>query len=91
MYVESINKVKDKLESLKKAGTITAWELPYENILTRLDAAYFFVSASKDKLSDISAAFKDYNDFNLCDNEKKTLSEMAYQITFQAADAIENS
>ena len=44
MNVPEIQQIKNKLEELQDRATIANWELPYENILTRLDAATFFMT-----------------------------------------------
>jgi hypothetical protein len=40
--VPEIRNVKQQLENLKTKGLLKEWEIPYENILTRLTAAVFF-------------------------------------------------
>lgn len=80
MYVEEIIEVKDKLEGLKKDGLISAWELPYEELLTRLDAAIFYTNT--DKVDEFKEEFKSYENFTCEANEKKNLSELMYEIRF---------
>ncbi len=47
--VPEINLVKEHLDKLKSAGFINEWELPYENLLTRLTAAIFFLTPADEK------------------------------------------
>ena len=52
--VPEIKAVKKHLEELKEKGLVSEWELPYENILTRLTAAIFFLTPKDDsKLEEI--------------------------------------
>ena len=44
MHVKEIAEVKDRLDHLKERGMLENWELPYENLLTRLDASIFFIA-----------------------------------------------
>ncbi|WP_299008206.1 hypothetical protein [uncultured Shewanella sp.] len=87
MYVPDIDKVKEKMTALSAAGVLTQWELPYENLLTRLSAAIFFAEVSDEsQLKALSADFSDYEHFLVQINRKKedanTLSRMSYRITF---------
>lgn len=41
--VPEINAVKQTLERLSAEGLVSRWELPYENLLTRFEAAQFFL------------------------------------------------
>lgn len=86
MHIDSIVKVKDKLETLKEAGAIEAWELPYENILTRLDAAHFFVTLPDTNTDPVTKSFEDYDTFKLEKNDAQKLSTLDYQITFAASE-----
>jgi hypothetical protein len=83
MYVEAIAKVKKIFEQLKADGTIDQWELPYENILTRLDAAIFFADFTHEEAKQtLAKAFGDYEEYKIEPNKKKLLSQMPYTITF---------
>lgn len=84
MHAPEIQKVKEVLTKMKNLGLIKDWELPYENILTRLSAAYFFVEPKEDetKLIPVWRALEKIEYFSCELNEKKLLSEMKYQIQF---------
>ncbi|MCL1123552.1 hypothetical protein [Shewanella surugensis] len=87
MYVPDIDKVKDKMTELEATGVIAQWELPYENLLTRLSAAIFFAEVSDDsQLEALSSDFSEYEHFLVQTNVKKedahTLSRMSYRMTF---------
>ena len=81
--VPEINVIKRHLEQLKQNGIITQWELPYENLLTRLSAAIFFISGTSD--GDIQLAWKQlsaYDNFRQRKNEEKQLSQLEYRVEF---------
>ena len=86
MYAPKIAKAKSFLDTLKdKDLLITEWELPYENLLTRLDAAIFFCNLAGGvdekqlwkKLDNYFVGFEHQL------NEEKKLSEMTYRLTFK--------
>ena len=83
MNVPDITAVKDKLESLKGQGLIATWELPYENLLTRLTAAIFFVEPSNAAdTGNIWNEFHEYENFSHRANKEKKLSTLKYRLTF---------
>jgi hypothetical protein len=83
MNVPEIVVVKDKLESLKGRTLIEAWELPYENLLTRLTAAIFFIDPTEGTdVSSIEDEFKAYDFFSCRLNTEKKISGMTYRLTF---------
>lgn len=83
MYVQEIIDMKDHLEDLKNKGLIAAWELPHENLLTRLSAAIFFIApVQEDSTEQIWETLKVYPNFNYRLNENKKLSSLAYRVTF---------
>ena len=93
MNVPEITKVKDHLDDLKNRGHIREWELPYENLLTRLSAAIFFLNAtaqSDQVLGKIWQELGRYENFSFRFNEEKKLSEMKYRITFSAEEKQKN-
>jgi hypothetical protein len=51
--VTAIEAVKRKLEDLKEKGIVKEWEIPYENIFTRLTAAIFFLSPTEESKLEI--------------------------------------
>jgi len=85
MYVKEINEVKEKLNSLKDHQIIKTWELPYENLLTRLSAAIFFVDpvpGVEDRLAEAWEQLEAFPDFSYRANEEKKLSSLPYRVTF---------
>ena len=80
--VLEINEVKDKLETLKHQGLISAWELPYENILTRLTAAVFFVSADEANTEKAWEELAQFPRMHYQKNEDKTLSALPWRVEF---------
>ena len=82
--VPEIIKVKNHLEQLKEKGLVKEWELPYENLLTRVSAAIFFVTpADEEKMAKISEELKEYPNFAYRENTEKKLSQLQYRITFE--------
>lgn len=82
--VPEIVKVKNHLEQLKGEGLVQEWDLPYENLLTRVSAAIFFVSpASEAKAGAIWDQLKAYPNFSYRENSERVLSKLAYRITFE--------
>jgi hypothetical protein len=93
MYVKEINEVKDNLEQLKTKGLIQEWELPYENLLTRLSAAIFFITPAGDdesSLGEVWSALEQYANFSFRLNHEKKLSGLQYRITFSEEEKQKN-
>jgi hypothetical protein len=93
MYVKDINTVKDHLDMLKSIGLIKAWELPYENLLTRLNAAIFFMAPSNESdshLETVWAELEKYPEFSYRLNAEKKLSSLPYRITFSKEEKEKN-
>src|SRR5215213_6129616 len=93
MYVKEINEVKNNLEQLKTQGLIQAWELPYENLLTRLSAAIFFITPAGDdetSLGEVWAALEQYANFSFRVNHEKKLSGLQFRITFSEEEKQKN-
>ena len=84
MHVPEIIEVKNVLDKVKNEGLIKDWELPYENLLTRRDAAHFFVEPNEDEstLKKVWKVLGKFDNFHYHLNEKKTLSEMKYEVKF---------
>lgn len=84
MHVPEIINVKEKLEDLKSRGLIKEWELPYENILTRLNAAIFFITPAdtiaEDQLKEKLSEIEEIQEFRL--NEEQKLSKLKYRVMF---------
>lgn len=90
MYVPEIIEVKDHLEKMKAEGLIQAWELPYENILTRRSAAIFFASGEKEKLVQAWEQLSGYSNFSFRENAEQKLSKLQYRITFSKEEKEKN-
>ncbi|WP_221417898.1 hypothetical protein, partial [Fulvivirga kasyanovii] len=74
---------KEHMEKMEKKGVIAEWELPYEEILTRLTAAIFFLTpASKSKLDEIWEELSIHNGLNYRLNEDKDLSRLEWRVEF---------
>jgi len=78
-YVPEINEVKRLLDNLKKEGVITNWELPYENLLTRISAAIFFLTPrSDDHLNNIWSELEVIGNLQYKKNDNQLLSDCEY-------------
>ena len=81
--VPEINEVKSKLQHLKDNEIIEDWELPYENLLTRLTAAIFFLTPSDESnLDKIWGELKAFPRFTYRENEEKSLSLLEWRVEF---------
>lgn len=81
--VPEINAVKRHLEALKMSGIVGDWELPYENILTRLTAAIFFVTpAAGTEPSTVWKELGVHPRLKYRDNHEKQLSMLEYRVEF---------
>lgn len=86
--IPEIIEVKQQLEELKSKGLIRDWELPYENLLTRLSAAIFFVEPNADdEMKEAWAALEKIPAMRYRPNEEKKLSEMKWRVEFGAEPA----
>lgn len=93
MYVKEINEVKEHLDILKERGLVKAWVLAYENLLTRLNAAIFFLTPAKDDeetMSQIAAELGKYQNFSYRPNHEQKLSDLQYRITFSEEELKKN-
>jgi hypothetical protein len=92
MNVPEIKKVKQKFEEIKSAQHIQNWELPYENILSRLTAAIFFITPAENiSMEQIAAGFAEYENFSWRENTEQKLSQLAYRITFSKEEKEKNT
>lgn len=83
MLVPEIIEVKELLESLKAQKLLTAWELPYENILTRRGAAVFFLTLDEGaQREEIWRSLEKYDHFSYQLNDETRLSKLQYRVTF---------
>ena len=81
--VPEILEVKHTLKTMKEEGLIADWELPYENLLTRLSAAIFFITPAKQEdMQKIHDQLNRYQGFECKENTKKSLSQLEYQVEF---------
>lgn len=81
--ITSIVEVKNKLTSLQQQGLIKEWELPYENLLTRIAAAVFFITLSQD--TDPETIWQELDMFpglNYRENVEKTISRLTWRLEF---------
>ena len=81
--VPEIKEVKKHLDELKEKSLVKEWELPYENILTRLTAAIFFLTPSDEsKLDTIWKELEVHKMLQYRLNEEKKLSQMQWRVEF---------
>ncbi len=86
-YVPEIIAVKERLEELKSDNLIKDWELPYENLLTRLTAAIFFVEPEEGKdMKKVWDKLGEFPDLRYRENEERKLSEMKWRVEFNIDD-----
>lgn len=91
MYVKEINEIKKQLEQLRANGLIENWELPYENLLTRLSAAIFFLTPiAEDIEGKIWQELAKHEDFSFRLNQDKKLSGLMYRVTFSKEEKEKN-
>ena len=83
MFVQDIYDVKLHLDELKDKGLISQWQLPYENILTRLTAAIFFLTPTDEsKLDEIWKELEKHKMLHYWLNEEKKLSPLEWRVEF---------
>ena len=88
-HVLEILDVKQYLEQLKSKGFIKDWELPYENLLTRLSAAIFFITpVSEEKIVEINEQMARFDNYVLDTNTDQLLSDLPYRIQFKQVDEL---
>lgn len=89
--VKDIENVKNILKRLNERNIISRWELPYENVLTKLSAAIFFLSPVTEK--DCTLIWETLGQIPGLEyrvNNEKELSELEYRITFNEIRADRN-
>jgi hypothetical protein len=94
MRVPEIIAVKDRLETLKKEGIISEWELPYENLLTRVTAAIFFLNLADNEsegLNKLENSLKEFGNFSVRGNSEMKLSRLKYRVTFSEEEKKKNA
>ncbi len=83
MNVPAITEVKEHLENLKEKGLVKAWELPYENLLTRLTAAIFFLDATEESgLEEVWKELDKHPMLTYRKNEEQKLSKLEWRVEF---------
>lgn len=83
MNVPEIQAVKKHLDELKEKKRVKEWELPYENILTRLTAAIFFLTPTEDAaLEEIWQELDKHPRLTYRLNEEKKLSQLVWRVEF---------
>lgn len=87
MNVPEINEVKTILDQLQAEGAIQSWELPYENLLTRLSAAIFYIEpAGESPHTKAWQSLEQFPDFRHSENADKKLSQLTYRVEFNRGD-----
>jgi hypothetical protein len=87
--VAEINEVKNLLIEMQEEGSIRSWELPYENLLTKLSAAIFFITPTKpEQLLEVWKRLEKYGDVSYERNESKKLSELDFQFRISLNDEL---
>lgn len=81
--VPEIKAVKKHLEDLKEKRLVEDWELPYENILTRLTAAIFFITPTDESnLEKIWEELEVHEMLHYRLNEERKLSRLEWRVEF---------
>ncbi|MFB7304411.1 hypothetical protein [Heyndrickxia sporothermodurans] len=82
--VEEIKKLKLSMETLRHNGLIIKWELPYENLLTRLSASIFFFTPAEDaNLNELQKhILKEFPNATIIPHQPANISQMPFKIVF---------
>lgn len=84
-YAKDVMGLKDHLEQLKNRMILTGWEMPHENIISRLTAAVVFISADKSKIKEVieelTSKFFNYK-IHYRPNDEKKMSRLGWTIEF---------
>ena len=81
--IPEIKSVKFTLDTLKDNQLIKEWEVPYEELLTRLSAAIFFFTPSEGaSLEEIWGRLQLNDGMHYQLNQEKTISPLDWQFTF---------
>lgn len=83
-YVPEILEVKSHLEKMKLKGLIDNWELPHENLLTRITAAVFFIETSDNQeVRELWESLGRFTDLRYRENESgSNISNMKWRVEF---------
>ena len=94
MHVPEIIKIKEHLDKLKKEGLIKEWDLPYENLLTRISSAIVFLTPESDKDGSVNKIWRElekHSNFSQRLNDEKKLSKLQFRVTFSEEEKQENA
>ena len=81
--VPDIQFVKQQLNELKSKGLVKEWEIPYENSLTRLTAAIFFLTPTEESvLPEIWRELATHRSLQYRLNESNKLSGLQWRVSF---------
>ena len=81
--VPEIKAVKAHFDELMDKGLVKEWELPYENLLTRLTAAICFITPTDDsKLPEIWKELEKHKMLHYRLNEERKLSYLVCRVEF---------
>lgn len=81
--VPEINELKKKMNEMKQNGLVKDWEIPYENLLTRLTAAILFLTvADNAKAGEVWSVLENNRMFHYRLNEDKKLSPLEWRVEF---------
>jgi len=83
--VPEIKAVKQHLDYLKETGLVADWNLPYENLLTRLSAAIFFLTPGN--ANDLDGIWKElqvHKGLTYELNTNTSLSPLKWKVQFNA-------
>lgn len=81
--VPEITEIRSALEEMTNEGLLLGWELPYENLLTRNDAAIYFLSVSEDIDANIVwEKLAHFSGLEYKENSARELSQLNWEIKF---------
>jgi hypothetical protein len=85
--VPEIRDLKKLLVSLTEQGLVKHWEIPFEDILTRLSAAILFLTpAANNFLPEIWQRLKVFPNLKYRPNDEKKLSILEWRLEFNNAE-----
>jgi hypothetical protein len=81
--VPEIEAVKKHLSELQRDGIVKEWEVPYENVLTRLTAAIFFLTPTERALLPVIwIELKKHKMLHYRLNDEKKISQLEWRVEF---------
>jgi len=81
--VKEIKEVKSIFAQLSSGGIVKTWELPYENLLTKLSAAIFFFSSDNNQdVNNVDYALGKIPGYRRKTNDVYELSKLDYRVDF---------